>query len=554
MADALSRPDPADRRRRAEERLRSQLADPLEPLSEVETRRLVRELCVRQIELEIHNEELRDARAHREEALVSSEGRFRALVENGPEGVALVDAAGRIVYTSPALNRLLGFSADELLGTPALDLCHPEELDVLGQVIGPLLRSPGAQATGQHRVRHRDGSWVWVETSVANHLDDPRLQTLVVYLHDLTARKRTEEALFLSESHLAGIIGSAMDGIITLDEQQRIVLFNATAEHLFGRTRDEVLGRSVEILMPERFRARHHGHVQTFASTGITTRKMGGTSPVIGLRSSGEEFPLEASISQIEVMGRKLYTAIVRDISERIRGETQIREYADRLRVLSQQLLQAQETERRHLARELHDEIGQVLSAVSITLKTVHAKVDPAVRSRLVESIAIVDRAIQQVRDLSLDLRPPMLDDFGLEAALRWYAARFAERAGLPVHFTAQTSLVDFPESVRNGCFRLAQEAMTNVLRHGQARQVWIDLRQDQELTLTNRDDGRGFDVSLARQRAARGESLGLISMQERVALLRGKLDVESRPGAGTTIRVRVPVPAVEEEVEDSPP
>jgi signal transduction histidine kinase len=215
-------------------------------------------------------------------------------------------------------------------------------------------------------------------------------------------------------------------------------------------------------------------------------------------------------------------------------------------------LIAAQENERRHLARELHDEIGQVLSAISVNLKTLHRKVEPALRAPLEESIGIVDRAIQQVRDLSLDLRPAMLDDFGLEPALRWYATRLAERAGLTAHFTAHLSRLDLPEMVQNACFRLAQETLTNVQRHGKARQIWVDLQQqDEELTLTIRDDGRGFDVPLASERAARGGSLGLISMQERVEHLGGRLDIESQPGASTLVRVRLHVPVLEDSTED---
>jgi two-component system sensor histidine kinase UhpB len=173
----------------------------------------------------------------------------------------------------------------------------------------------------------------------------------------------------------------------------------------------------------------------------------------------------------------------------------------------------------------------------------------------LQESIGLVDRVIQQVRDLALDLRPAMLDDFGLEPALRWYATRFAERAGVMAHITISLPEVELPETVRNACFRLTQESLTNVLRHGKARQIWIDLKQqDDSLILTVRDDGQGFDVAQALERAARGNSLGLISMQERVELLGGRFGIESRPGAGTIMVARLPVPILAESAEDAEP
>jgi PAS domain S-box-containing protein len=237
---------------------------------------------------------------------------------------------------------------------------------------------------------------------------------------------------------------------------------------------------------------------------------------------------------------------VVTDITERLRGETQIREDADRLRILSHKLLQAQEAERRRLARELHDEIGQVLCAISINLKIVKTKVEPSAWPRLEESIQVVDKATEQVRDLTLDLHPTVLDDFGLASALRWYVDRLSDRTGLRIHLQADSCVAALPFDVCITCFRVAQEALTNVVRHASAHEVWIDLVQrSTEIELTIRDDGKGFDVEAARLRASTGGSLGLLSMQERVELLDGKSHWQSEPGKGTIVQIQLPlVPA----------
>ncbi len=246
--------------------------------------------------------------------------------------------------------------------------------------------------------------------------------------------------------------------------------------------------------------------------------------------------------------------AVLLDITESKESEAELQASRDRLASLSRQLIAVQESERRHLARELHDEIGQALCAVSISLKMMRSHLEPAPPLEFDDSIGIVDQAIQKVREMSLDLRPAVLDAFGLEAALRWYAVRFSQRACLPAHFTAHVTRLDLPEMVRNACFRLTQETLTNVVRHGKARQVWIDLQQQgQELTLSIRDDGQGFNVALAHERAVRGDSLGLIIMQERVELLGGSLTVESQPGAGTVVRVHFPWPALEDQAPIDP-
>jgi signal transduction histidine kinase len=229
--------------------------------------------------------------------------------------------------------------------------------------------------------------------------------------------------------------------------------------------------------------------------------------------------------------------------SQRRQADEALRVYAERLRILTRRLLEIQEAERRHLARELHDEIGQVLSTLSVNLQVALGGCDAVVRPRLEESIVIVDQAIQQVRNLSLELRPLMLDDLGLISALRWAARRQAERTGLVLHFDDRSTGFRLPADVETAGYRVAQEAMTNVVRHAQAQQVWISVeRCKHEVALEIRDDGIGFDVANARERAMRGASFGILGMQERVELLSGTIEIHSQPGQGTTIRVSFPI------------
>ena len=224
----------------------------------------------------------------------------------------------------------------------------------------------------------------------------------------------------------------------------------------------------------------------------------------------------------------------------------QVRAGRERLHTLSRRLLEAQESERRRIARELHDQIGQALTAVKINLQTIQRLPDPASSAAyLEESIETVERALQQVRNLSLDLRPSLLDDLGLVAALRWYVDRQAQRAGFSAQFTADPFDARLPTEVETTCFRVAQEALTNIVRHSRARRVKVELRHSEtELQLLIRDDGAGFDVQAALDSSMRGASLGLLGMRERVHLVGGKIEIESSPAAGTEIRVRLPLTA----------
>lgn len=225
-------------------------------------------------------------------------------------------------------------------------------------------------------------------------------------------------------------------------------------------------------------------------------------------------------------------------------AEEELRRQATWLHELSRQVLQAQEVERRAIARELHDEIGQVLTAVSTNLQTIQLSSDAAtLAERLNESVGLVDEALRQIRDLSLDLRPSMLDDFGLVPALEWFVDRQAQRSGFSAELAVEPAELRMPPNLETTVFRVAQIALTNVARHAQATHVCVALRQDAaELELLIRDDGIGFDVAAALERASRGATFGLLSMQERVRLVGGTLEIESTPGMGTEIRVRLPV------------
>jgi signal transduction histidine kinase len=229
---------------------------------------------------------------------------------------------------------------------------------------------------------------------------------------------------------------------------------------------------------------------------------------------------------------------------QQARLNEEVRIGRERLQTLSRKLMEVQEVERRHIARELHDEIGQVLTAVKISLQTIQRLPEATpVTSYLDESVNITAQALQQVRNLSLDLRPSMLDDLGLVAALRWYVDRVGQRTGLAPHFVSDSLVERLPPEVESACFRIAQEALNNVVKHARAQGVTVELKQNgQVLVLSVRDDGLGLDVAAARQRAALGQCFGLLGMQERVLLVGGEMEITSKPGAGTEILARFPL------------
>ncbi len=226
---------------------------------------------------------------------------------------------------------------------------------------------------------------------------------------------------------------------------------------------------------------------------------------------------------------------------ERLNGE--LRMDRQMLHYLSQRLLTAQEAERRSIARELHDEIGQVITTLKLSLQGTLNWADALGKRPLFEEcLAIVDRTLEQVRNLSLNLRPPLLDDLGLEPALRWYLEKEGKRAGYRFSFRSNLSGQRPSPPIETACFRVAQEALTNIARHASARVVTVEVvREGDDLQLSVRDDGSGFDLEAARFTACQGTSLGLLSMEERVRLTGGRFEILTAPGRGTRIQAWFP-------------
>jgi signal transduction histidine kinase len=211
----------------------------------------------------------------------------------------------------------------------------------------------------------------------------------------------------------------------------------------------------------------------------------------------------------------------------------------DRLAQLSRQLIDVQEEERRHLARELHDEIGQSLTVIQLNLQNLDgALATPEAQASVHNSTLIAQNLLKQIRTLSLNLRPSMLDDLGLISTLRWYLDQQAQRDGLSIHFSAEDSAIAIDPPIATACFRIVQESLTNILRYANASSVTVSVRaQAGRLELLIADNGCGFDLQRVRAQATSGTSFGILGMQERAALLGGRCEITSSPGQGTQVR-----------------
>ncbi|MCW8806733.1 MAG: PAS domain S-box protein [Rhodanobacter sp.] len=334
-------------------------------------------------------------------------------------------------------------------------------------------------------------------------------------------------------------IDSVMDAIVSVDEAQNIVMFNLAAEHMFGVSATDIIGRPLTCLMPMPGREAHEGHVQSFMDSSVPSRGMAMQVEIFGLRADGREFPLESAISQTMINGKPQFTAVLRDITERHRKDADLRRINSELRQLSISLQSVREEERTRISRELHDDLGQQLTGLKLELTWLSGRLregrqpEPGMLDAMRQ---MLDGAIISVRRISTELRPRILDDLDLAEAVCWQVEELTKRSNLQAVCNLPAAELVKENTLATALFRIVQEALTNVARHANADQLEVSFVADgDELVLSVRDSGKGFVHD------HNGSGIGLVSMRERATAVDGKFTIMSAPGHGTTIEVRVP-------------
>ncbi|HEV7893078.1 MAG TPA: PAS domain S-box protein [Pyrinomonadaceae bacterium] len=354
-------------------------------------------------------------------------------------------------------------------------------------------------------------------------------------LSEVGERRRAEDALRKSEDMLLGIFEHAPDTIVVIDRRGRIERVNARVELMFGYKSEELLGRQVEELLPRLFKRRLTKQQRADDDAEPQFRSMGAGLELHGRRKDGGEFPVEVMLSPIAVATGSLVIAIIRDITRRKQSDAALRESADRLKVLSRRLIEVQEAERRRLALELHDEVGQILTGLKLSLEMSTRLPAEEAQASIAQAQTLVNELMARARKMSLDLRPATLDHLGLLSALLGHIKLYSEQTHVRVQFKhSGLEGQRFPAEIETASYRIVQEALTNVARHAETSEaavlVWADR---QSLTIQIEDRGKGFDTEAA---LASDDTSGLAGMRERAALLGGHFTVESRPGEGTRL------------------
>jgi PAS domain S-box-containing protein len=463
-------------------------------------------------------------RKQAEEALRQSEERFRAVLTSISDAVFLTDRDGAFTFVGPSVRVLFGYSEQEtqalgniraLLGA---DLFDPERLEAEGEI--PNIERTIIDRDGKKRVL-----LVTVKRVAVKDGD------LLYTCRDITDRKKAEEALHESDARQRLLL-----------EQMPAILYSTDTELLF--TSGVGAGLRALNLRPNEL-----------SGTSITAY-LGTSDPNFpplaaqreALAGKSTSFELEWQTRAFQVHIEPLRNAqgtitgtlgLALDVTERKQAEQTLQEYADRLQTLSHRLLEVQEQERRHLARELHDEIGQLITGLKLTLEAGAGGGAEGLRQAVEGAQRMIRELTGRLRDLSLRLRPPMLDDLGLLPTLLWHLNRYTLQTGVRVHLEHAGLERRFASEVETAAYRIVQEALTNVARHAGVEEAEVRVWSSRDaLFVKVEDNGKGFDAEAARA----GGSSGLSGMLERAGLLGGRLEVESTPGRGTCLSAELPV------------
>lgn len=527
----------------------------------------------------LRDDEIRQARLDAEKKLVEAESRYRELVEHIPAITYLtaLEPQPRLLYVSPQSSHILGYSADEWLADPVgqKKRIHPDDLQRVDDAYRHTL-STGQPFRCEYRRYARDGRLVWLRNEGSIVRDSSgRPLYLQGVLVDITQNKRTEEELRQHRFHLEELVAKrtaalsraneqlrreiatrlkaeealtqhvtemedlyngAPCGYHSLDPKGRIVRMNDTELAWLGYRREEVLGRPFTDFITPEGRATFEMGFPQFKETGRSrsleyemVRKDGTTMPVLlsttAVRDERGEFLLSR--------------AMVFDLAERKRAE-ELRQSRKLLRQLAAHNEMAREEERKRIAREVHDELGQKLTALQLEVSLLQSQLGDAKQAlgKKVGSILnLIETTMETVRTIASDLRPAVLD-LGLIAAIEWQMQDFEQRTGIPCGLVTNIDEIELDDRRATAIFRILQESLTNVTRHANATQVTVSLRLSQGiLAMTVEDDGVGIQP----ENTARPKSFGLAGIRERAFMLGGAVSIEGLPGRGTVVSVTIP-------------
>ncbi|HRV92572.1 MAG TPA: PAS domain S-box protein [Anaerolineae bacterium] len=488
-------------------------------------------------------------------ALTEERRLLRTLIDSLPDSIYFKDTQSRFIIGNQAVARLMGaYSGEELVGKTDFDF-FPKDLAAIYYADEQAVVQSGQPLVGKEEpVINALGERRWLSTTKLPLLDQSgRVTGLVGIGRDITQHRELEEALYQKTAELEAIFRTIPDAVVFANTSRQIMKINPAFTTLFGYDIVDVFSRKTQLIYTSQEDYELQGQLRFNAKADEILEPY----EVTYRRKNGDVFISETVGALVkDHEGRLLgFLSIIRDISERKKTELEkaqlfeaVSQQREQLRALTGRLAEAQEAERKALARELHDQVGQNLTALDLNLNIIFGRINSTsfkekntVQARLHDSLELIEQTAERIRDLMVNLRPPVLDDYGLLAALRWYGEQFASRVDFRVEVQGQEPVPRLSGSLEDTLFRITQEALTNVAKHAQANQVVIKIETDNEFVrLQIADDGSGFDLGQWVGGSKR-KNWGLVTMIERAEAIGGYCQIESQPGQGTQVTVELP-------------
>jgi PAS domain S-box-containing protein len=537
----------------------SLLSDPYtNPIGRLVVLHDITQLKQYQSELEVvvaeRTEELRQAIGQLKQELVQrsmAEKRFEDIIESAPDAMFVLDQAGKILLVNAMAERLFGYSQQELLGMNiAVNLVPERYRNQQWQYFIDFSTNPAVSQSSfglDLFALRKDGSEFPMEVDLSR-LDTTDGYWIAINVRDISERKSVETALKESEETYRVLFENAGDAIFLTDLEGKIIKVNQKANELLGFNHGELESLSIlDVTISDEINDVYQNMDQLLR--GIRLR------PYIRhyLKKTGEVLSTENNTVLVTDGGGKpkFFQNISRDITERIKAEQaqlelleEIRRSNEQMRTLALRLQEVQEQERQELSTVLHDRVGQNLTGLNLNLKILQNQINgdsgPEIHKRLADSLQIVEETTHKIRDVMADLNPPILDEYGLMAAIKWYSSDFANRTGIATKVSGDKADLEMDTSVQMVLFRLVQESLNNVAKHAQAKQVEIKvISEPDDISITIKDDGRGFIPEQAKTRTLEPH-WGLLSMQQRATSIGAELAINSKPGMGTEVCIKV--------------
>lgn len=453
--------------------------------------------------------------------------------------IFILDTEGHVKSWNVGAERIKGYRAEEIIGQH-FSCFYPRHDVERGK---PASELQAAQLCGRFedegwRLR-KDGSAYWANVIITPMRDAVgKLYGYAKVTRDLTAQRQLEERLRDNEARLRAFLDHSPAVIFMKDLNGRYLHVNAQFEARFGLDGRTIIGKTDTDLFPAAQAAAFRANDRKVLADGVPLEFEETAQYADGPHSCMvSKFPLRDAAGTIIGIG-----GIATDVTERKCAECELKEYSEQLRVLSQRLVEIHEDDCRKLSRELHDRVGQNLTALSINLGIILGQlpdtVERSIALRLTDSQKLVAATVDCITDVMGELRPPLLDDYGLLPALRDIADQFARRTGIDVVVHGPAHLDRLSLQFEISLYRIVQEALTNVAKHAHARRVTLEIELPPErITLAVADDGIGFDPAAQARRGGRG-GWGMLTMRERAVALGGTLAIDSAPGRGTRVTI----------------